>query len=100
METALLKVHNDILRAIDTGHCVFLMLLDLSGVLDTVAHHMLPERMKTKFGVVESAQEWLASYLKDHTQSVSASGSSSSPVPLTCGVPQGSVLGPDLFSAL
>ena len=97
-ETALLKVQNDILRAIDTGHCVFLVLLDLSVTFDTIAHHILLERMKTKFGVVKNAHEWLASYLKDRTQSVSVSGSSSSPVPLTCGVPQGSVLGPDLFS--
>ena len=90
-ETALLKVQNDILRAIDTGHCVFLVLLDLFAAFDTVAHHILLERMKTKFGVVENAHEWLASYLKDRTQSVFVSGSSSSPVPLTCGVPQGSV---------
>ena len=94
-ETALLKVQNDILLAIDTGHCVFLILLDLSAAFDTVAHHiaLLFERMKTKFGVVENAHEWLASYLKDRTQSVFVLGSSSSPAPLTCGVPQGSVLG-------
>ena len=48
-ETALLKVQNYILWAIDTGHCVFLVLLDLSAVFDIVAHHILLERMKTKF---------------------------------------------------
>ena len=67
----------------------------LSVLLTT---YILLERMKTKFGVVENAHEWLASYLRDRTQSVSVSGSSSSPVPLAYGVPQGSVLGPDLFS--
>ena len=68
-------------------------------MFDTVSHHILLERMKTNFGMVEDVHEWLSSYLKGSLPSlVLVSGSSSSPVPFTCGVPQGSVLGPDLFS--
>ena len=58
METAVSKDQNYIFQAIDSGHCVFVQ-LDLSAAVDTVAHHILLERMKTKFDVVEDAHEWL-----------------------------------------
>ena len=96
-ETALVKVQNDILRAIDVEQqCVFLVLLDLSAAFDTIKHQTLLSRMKTKFGIVDEAHRWLTSYLEDRTQSVMVSGAKSSAAPLTCGVSQGSVLGPGL----
>ena len=44
-ETALLRVHNDILRSIDNGESVILVLLDLSAAFDTVNHELLLSRL-------------------------------------------------------
>ena len=96
-ETALLKVHNDILRALDRGDCVFLVLLDLSAAFDTVDHSVLKDRMSQEFGVSDNALNWLLSYMGDRHQAVLVRGVESEDRILRCGVPQGSVLGPELF---
>ena len=62
-ETALLIVQNDILKTVH-GKCVFLVLLDLSAVFDTVSHHMPLRRLKLQFGIKGNALDWLASYLR------------------------------------
>ena len=97
-ETAVLRVHNDILREIDSGKCVFLVLLDLSAAFDTVSHHVLLNRLFSQYGVTGSAAHWIHSYLTSRTQSVLVGGKYSDPAVLKYGVPQGSVLGPGLFS--
>ena len=76
-ETALLRVQNDILRAIDSGKCVFLVLLDLSAAFDTVTHDGMLDRLKSRFGITGDAQRWIASYLKERSQSVCISGKKS-----------------------
>ncbi len=96
-ETALLKVHNDILTALDRGECVFLILLDLSAAFDTVDHTRLQERLSKRFGVTDAALQWLNSYLTGRTQAVAVRGVESKNRNLIYGVPQGSVLGPELF---
>ena len=50
-ETALVRVQNDILRAVDNNCCVVLLLLDLSAAFDTVDHTILLNRMSSKFGI-------------------------------------------------
>ena len=50
-ETALTRIHNDILRAIDDGECVILVLLDLSAAFDTVDHDVLITRLKHRFEI-------------------------------------------------
>ena len=75
-----------------------LALLDLSAAFDTLDHAILLRRLESTFGISGVALSWLESYLSDRTQSVVADGSRSTPIPLVFGVPQGSVLGPVLFT--
>ena len=97
-ETALLKVQNDILRALDEHNGVFLVLLDLSAAFDTIDHGILTNRLQTDVGISGTALDWIKSYLTDRYQAVRISTSTSTHTLLQYGVPQGSVLGPKMFS--
>ena len=96
-ETALIRVQNDILTAIDGRKCVLLVLLDLSAAFDTVDHSILLSRLASRYGVKDIALKWFKSYLSDRVQAVLIDGKESKLHHLLCGVPQGSVLGPILF---
>ena len=96
-ETALVRVQNDILLSIDNQQCVVLLLLDLSAVFDTVDHGILLQRLLTNFGIKGKALDWFTSYLTDRSQFVQIDVSESDKHSLSCGVPQGSVLGPILY---
>ncbi|XP_030601343.1 uncharacterized protein LOC115791283 [Archocentrus centrarchus] len=97
-ETALLRVSNDILMKRDAGEYSVLVLLDLSAAFDTVDHNILIDRLRTWVGISGSALDWFRSYLSDRSFSVAADSFTSSSAALSCGVPQGSVLGPILFT--
>ncbi len=60
-ESALLKVHNDILLTLDSGASAILVLLDLSAAFDTVDHNILISRLEHYAGVRGMALQW--SYL-------------------------------------
>ena len=68
------------------------------GKFDTINHQLLLERLKSDFGIDGLAFSWLQFYLSNRTQYVKLGNHSSSPVELLAGVPQGSVLGPLLFT--
>ena len=57
-ETALVRVQNDILCAIDNNESVILLLLDLSDAFDTVGHSILLSRLRDRFGVNGTAVAW------------------------------------------
>jgi hypothetical protein len=90
-------VTNDLLRAVDDHGEAVLVLLDLSAAFDTVDHQILLRRLNARYGVTGKAHQWFASYLKDRKQSVIIDGEISDPICLDWGVPQGSVVGPELF---
>ena len=92
-----MKVHNDKLRALDRKECVFLVLLDISAAFNTVEHGHLKARLEQQFGVSHSALLWLDSYLSDRQQAATVRGIGSETRTLKYGVPQGSVVGPELF---
>ena len=96
-ETALLKVTNDILLALDKGDITILTLLDLSAAFDTVDHDILFQTLSYHFGISGTALSWFQSYLTNRTQSVFIENFRSECRDVVFGVPQGSVLGPVLF---
>ena len=96
-ETALLRVQNDILCAMDNQNVTLLLLLDLSAAFDTVSHSILIKRLRDRVGVKHIALDWFISYLSGRKQCVGINGIMSEIVELLYGVPQGSVLGPILF---
>ena len=100
-ETAItpwLKVQNDILLAMDRQHVTLLVLLDLSAAFDTVDHRVLLRRLEVTYGITGTALQWFRSYLTGRTQRVYINQTYSDDFPLPHGVPQGSCLGPLLFT--
>ena len=98
-DTAILRVLSDILSALDSGNLVMLTLLDLSAAFDCVDHHTLLQRLRTSYGLGEQVVNWFTSFLSGRTQQVRTATSSSMPSAVDFGFPQGSVLGPTLFSS-
>ncbi|WP_419629606.1 reverse transcriptase domain-containing protein, partial [Thiolapillus sp.] len=97
-ETALLKIVNDLLSALDEDKVSLLSLLDLSAAFDTIDHSILLSRLSYSFGISDTVLAWFTSYLTDRIQTISVNGSKSLPAPLHYGVPKGSVLRPILLS--
>ena len=87
-----------IIRYIDNEGGAILVLLDLSAAFDTIDHQKLLNLLNQSFGIRGVALKWFESYLKDRTQTVQIGSCTSTPVTLKYGVPQGSVLGPILFT--
>ena len=103
METALLKVKTDVIRALEDQEVACLILLNLSAAFNTIDHNILLRRLETRFAVTDIALNWLRSYLNNRTQAVTVGyplleGSRLAFVQLISGIPQGSILGPILFT--
>ena len=94
--SALTKFHDCLLKNINAGEVTGVVYLDLKKAFDTVNHDRLLSKMKT-FNVHDTSISWFKSYLGNRTQIVSFNGYCSEPLPISIGVPQGSILGPLMF---
>ncbi len=97
-ETALLRVKNDILNTMDRRNVMLLLLLDLSAAFDTIDHKILLNRLSQRCGINGTCLKWFTSYLSNRHQMVKINNTVSEPKEVKYGVPQGSVLGPILFT--
>lgn len=94
--TALLDVTDNIARAVDDKETTALVLLDYSKAFDTVNHDLLCAKLRF-YGFHTSALNLIKCYLTNRTQSIVLDNTVSSALPVTAGVPQGSIIGPLLF---
>ena len=75
-----------------------MVLLDLQKAFDTVNHEILLSKLQC-MGLIDTAVKWFTSYLTGRTQVCEVEGTTSDPELITCGEPQGSILGPLSFLA-
>ena len=94
--TALAFFTDSILDNADNGLITASVFLDLSKAFDTVDHNILLRKLKL-IGLDSKSLNWFESYLSNRLQKTSISNTLSSPLPVSVGVPQGSILGPLLF---
>uniref|UniRef100_A0A8C7QHA0 Reverse transcriptase domain-containing protein n=1 Tax=Oncorhynchus mykiss TaxID=8022 RepID=A0A8C7QHA0_ONCMY len=95
--SATLKVLNDIISAIDKIHYCAAVFIDLAKAFDSVNHNILIGRLDS-LGFSNDCLAWFTNYFSDRVQCVKSEGLLSGPLTVSMGVPQGSILGPTLFS--
>ena len=98
-ETALVKLTDDLLWAMEYQEVTPLVAIDLSAAFDTVNHDMLLSVLSKKFGVVDNALKWFVAYLRPRRFQVLICDTRSKEIDLPFSVPQGSCAGPVLYSA-
>lgn len=96
-ETAIIAVHDEIVKTVDSGNVCAVVLLDLSAAFDTVDHQILVQILNKRLAVDNGALDWCQSYLDHRSQTFCVNGQSAGPYSVNCSVPQGSVLGPLKF---
>lgn len=96
--TALIDVVEDLRKDIDERKVTFLVLLDHSKAFDTVDHKILCYKLRNMFNFSSTSTRLMSSYLENRSQYVHTNTRNSNCLSLQRGVPQGSIVGPLLFS--
>ena len=96
-ESAVIYFTDEIRRNADAGRLTGALFVDLKKAFDTVPHKELISKLE-RFGFVDNSIAWFTNYLSNRFQVVSLGNNLSSPLAVENGVPQGSILGPVLFS--
>ena len=94
--TASLEATDNWAFSIDKGNVNAVIFLDLKKAFDIVDHSTLLSKLKA-YGVRSNLADWFKSYLNNRTQKCFVNGSLSDSQPLTCSIPQGTILGILLF---
>ena len=93
-----MTIHNDVVGMLDSKQNVVLLVFDVSAAFDTVNHHILLGKLVHKYDLSDTVFAWFKSYLSSRKYYVKVNNASSHDVSVSSGVPQGSILGPLLFS--
>ena len=96
-QTVLINVTDHILTGMDDGKVTGIVFLDLRKAFDTVSHDLMSMKLHD-LGVRDVKLTWFTCYLKERKQTITSEGILSDQKWITIGVPQGSILGPLLFS--
>ena len=90
-------MHDSWINHFDRGEYSAVFFLDMSAAFDNVDHLLLLKKLKL-YGFYEESMSWVKSYLSDRSQCVSIDASLSGFLAVPTGVPQGSILGPLLYT--
>ena len=93
---ALINLFESINISLDEGRFCCGIFVDLQEAFDTVDHKILLHILEY-YGIQGICYDWFKSYLSDRRQFVSINGYTPGLMPVDCGIPQGSNLGPLLF---
>ena len=95
--TCLIQLYDRWVEALEERKFTGVCFLDLSAAFDVVNHSLLIKKLSL-YGFDEKSIKWIGSYLKDRKQTVCIEGKLSKVLSVTTGVPQGSILGPLLYT--
>ena len=93
---ALINITENTRKVLDNGNIGCLVFVDLQKAFDTADYQILSAKLN-HYGIRGVSNDWFKSYLSNRNQYISIYGYESGLAALSCGVPQGSVLGPFLF---
>ena len=96
-ETSILQTTDTILEAIEKKQLTATVLLDTNKAFDSFDHDTLVFKLQDT-GLSPITTEWFPSYFQSRYQVVKIHNAISDQLPISCGLPQGSILGPLLFS--